>query len=237
MKFKKKCKMYSSLSSSSSSSSYKDPDTVLKLLPLTILALALPLPAQDQEVIAYMITRSIFAINATNPSSEKKNRLYCKRKPNQKGPLFECGCFDCYTSFWYRWDSSPNRDLIHQAIEAFEEHLLQNESLKIHNKGKKKGKAVMNRFESTTSFEKELENNIQMSVPKTESGNIENNGDECVEYKVEQEVINRSLELEVVTVQVLQAPVSSGKGFARKVLPDVVGLLNSRLWSLWSPSI
>lgn len=27
------------------------------------------------------------------------------------------------------------------------------------------------------------------------------------------------------------------KGLARKVLPDVLGLLNSRLWNLWSPNV
>lgn len=27
------------------------------------------------------------------------------------------------------------------------------------------------------------------------------------------------------------------KGLARKVLPDIMGLLNSRLWNLWSPNV
>lgn len=27
------------------------------------------------------------------------------------------------------------------------------------------------------------------------------------------------------------------KGLARKVLPDVIGLLNSRLWNLWGPNV
>lgn len=30
---------------------------------------------------------------------------------------------------------------------------------------------------------------------------------------------------------------SSHRGLARKVLPDVMGIFNSRLWSLWSPNL
>ncbi|KAL5791527.1 hypothetical protein ACOSP7_000121 [Xanthoceras sorbifolium] len=209
MKVKKKGKVSSSLSPSSSSS-YKDPHKVLKLLPLTILALATALPVPDQQVIAYMITRSIFPTAATNPSSYANK---CKKKPNQKDPLLECGCFDCYTSFWHRWDSSPNSDLIHQVIEAFEDHLLQKESPKKHYKQRKrKDKVAVDRFES-----KNTENEV---------ANIELSGD-----GIEGE------EEKVVAVQLVQPPLmSSHKGLARKVLLDVMGLLNSRLWSLWSPS-
>ncbi|KAJ0054166.1 hypothetical protein Pint_01209 [Pistacia integerrima] len=229
MKVKKKGVIYSS----SSPSSYKDPHTVLKLLPLTILALASTLPAQDQEVIAYMITRSI--ATPKNPSSEKNK---CKRKPSQKNPLFECGCFGCYTSYWYRWDSSPNRDLIHQVIEAFEDHLVHKESPKKQNKGKKKDKLFLDRFESNISFtvpKKEL-GNTEISMPDTKSRYAEeHNKEHCAEEEESMVgAVNGNMEMKVVTVQVVQVPVSSHKGLARKVLPDVVGLLNSRLWNLWS---
>lgn len=53
-------------------------------------------------------------------------------------PLFECDCFDCYTSSWFKWDSSPNRELIHQAIEAFEESLATSNEI-TKKKTKKKG--------------------------------------------------------------------------------------------------
>lgn len=220
MKVKKKGAMYSSLSLTS-----RDPHTVLKLLPLTILALASALPVQDQEVVAYMITRSI--ATPKNPSSQKNK---CKKKPCQKIPLFECGCFDCYTSFWYRWDSSPNRDIIHQVIEAFEDHLVHKESPKKQNKGKKKDKLLMDRFVSKISFtlpEKEL-GNTEVSMPETKSKYAE---EDNKEYCVEEE---ENIEMKVVTVQVVQAPESIRKGLARKVLPDVVGLLNSRLWSFFT---
>ncbi|XP_052166315.1 uncharacterized protein LOC127783094 [Oryza glaberrima] len=59
-------------------------------------------------------------------------------------PAIGCGCFDCYTSFWSHWDCSPSRKLIHDAIEAFEDHLATAESStppsssssKRHDKGK-----------------------------------------------------------------------------------------------------
>ena len=44
-------------------------------------------------------------------------------------------------------------------------------------------------------------------------------------------------EAEVVAEAHGVAVCSHHKGLARKVLPDVLGLLNSRLWSLWSPNV
>ncbi|RWR79996.1 hypothetical protein CKAN_00860100 [Cinnamomum micranthum f. kanehirae] len=81
----------------------------LNLLPSAILTIVSVLSVDDQEVLAYLIHCST---TTTNPSTKKCNK-----------PTFNCGCFDCYTRFWIRWDSSPNRHLIHQAIEAFEDHL------------------------------------------------------------------------------------------------------------------
>ncbi|XP_002322276.2 uncharacterized protein LOC7454736 [Populus trichocarpa] len=258
MKVERKGKAYPSQPSASSSRfSYKDPDSVLKLLPVTILALALSLPNQDREVLAYLIARSIFVTTAPNPSSlitqhpkkkcktkstASKNDKYC----DQKVPSFQCGCFDCYTRFWYRWDSSPNRDFIHQVIEPFEEHLVQKiESSKKHSRGKKKGKVLMmGHFESDNV----LFNIPEIAVPKTvcevmimqenlESGEIEGNGVVFEEEMVGQEV-TRNLEMEVVTGHPSGYNDNNHKGLAMKVLLDVMGLLNSRLWSnLWSPGM
>ncbi|KAI5562971.1 hypothetical protein BDE02_15G086000 [Populus trichocarpa] len=229
MKVERKGKAYPSQPSASSSRfSYKDPDSVLKLLPVTILALALSLPNQDREVLAYLIARSIFVTTAPNPSSlitqhpkkkcktkstASKNDKYC----DQKVPSFQCGCFDCYTRFWYRWDSSPNRDFIHQVIEPFEEHLVQKiESSKKHSRGKKK---------------------VMIMQENLESGEIEGNGVVFEEEMVGQEV-TRNLEMEVVTGHPSGYNDNNHKGLAMKVLLDVMGLLNSRLWSnLWSPGM
>ncbi|KAM0955867.1 hypothetical protein TB2_023774 [Malus domestica] len=40
-------------------------------------------------------------------------------------PTFQCDCFRCYMSFWARWDASPNRQLIHEILEAYEERLVE----------------------------------------------------------------------------------------------------------------
>ncbi|KAJ6875845.1 hypothetical protein NC652_035273 [Populus alba x Populus x berolinensis] len=259
MKVERKGKAYLSQPSASSSSrfSYKDPDSVLKLLPVTILALALSLPNQDREVLAYLIARSIFVTTAPDPSSlitqHPKNKCKTKRTASkndkycdQKVPSFQCGCFDCYTRFWYRWDSSPNRDFIHQVIEPFEEHLVQKiESSKKHSRGKKKGKVLMmGHFESDNV----LFNLLEIAVPKTvcevmimqenlESGEIE--GNEVVfEEEMVGEEVTRNLEMEVVTGHASGYNDNNHKGLAMKVLLDVMGLLNCRLWSnLWSPGM
>ena len=57
--------------------------------------------------------------------------------------MFECNCFDCYTSYWFKWDSSPNRKLIHQAIEVFEDHLAHGKkSKKVNGRGKRRDKPI-----------------------------------------------------------------------------------------------
>lgn len=250
MKVKKKGKVYPPPPPPPpSKSSDKDPDSVLKLLPVTILALALSLPNQDREVLAYLIARSIFITTATNPSSlvteHPKNKSKTKiasttankneKYRGQEAPLFQCGCFDCYTGFWHRWDSSPNRDFIHQVIEAFDEHLVQNiECSKKHKRGKKKGKVLMmGHYEPEISVP-EAESGEMAVQENLESGEIEENDEEDI---VECGKLTGNLEMEVTTVHA-SGYNNSHKGLARKVLPDIMGLLNSRLWSnLWSPGM
>ncbi|PKA63585.1 hypothetical protein AXF42_Ash005480 [Apostasia shenzhenica] len=60
-------------------------------LPAAVVALWTALSAEEKEVLAYLL------------------------------PELGCGCFGCYKSFWARWDSSPNRHLIHIILDAIEE--------------------------------------------------------------------------------------------------------------------
>ncbi|OMP08369.1 hypothetical protein COLO4_06543 [Corchorus olitorius] len=243
MKVKKKGRVYPSLSSSPAS--YRDPDSVFKLFPVAILALAAALPPQDREVLAYMITRSI--ISTMNPSASQTHHQNQNQPKNKckkgKVPVFQCGCFDCYTRFWHMWDSSPNRDLIHQVIEAFEEHLLQNEVSKKHCKAsRKKDKVIL-----VDTLQKDLlqpparDSEILMVESEAENGVGDEQGREGEDIGSmglgDDEVAAGNLEMEVVAVATGGAGGVSHKGLARKVLPDVVGLFNSRLWSLWGPSI
>ncbi|KAK7262113.1 hypothetical protein RJT34_29673 [Clitoria ternatea] len=100
----------------------------LSFLPAAILTLTLSLSPQDREVLAYLI--------AANP----------RRKEVVDGdhpPLFNCTCFRCYMSYWVRWNSSPNHQLIHQIIDSFEDSLAQ-PSKPHSNKNNRRNKRTSN---------------------------------------------------------------------------------------------
>ncbi|KAI3720438.1 hypothetical protein L6452_21354 [Arctium lappa] len=189
--------------------------SIFKLLPAAILALTAVLSLEEQEVLAYMITRSIkSSTTTTTPFSKNKKKKSSFNIHNP--PLFHCECFHCYTIYWFKWDSSPNRELIHQAIEAFEDHL-NNTQQQSKKKPKKRGKPQI----PSPEFE-----------PKEKSEQILNNA-------TEDESQSQPPEDATVGVGGTETAVSHQKGLslARRVLPDVLGLLNSRWWSLWSPNV
>ncbi|CAL5421088.1 unnamed protein product [Camellia sinensis] len=227
MKMRNKGKVYPSPSSSSSSMCFytanRDALSVLKLLPTAILALVSILSVQDREVFAYMITRSI---KSSNPSSILEEKKKSNKKSNtHKPPIFDCDCFDCYTSYWFRWDSSPNRELIHQAIEAFEEHLASGEKREKNGRGKRKEK-MGRRGNESREVKREVVLPEVMEVVPEKGGEEEEEEEEVVAPPEDAAVMRRSV-----------AENNNHKGLVRKVLPDVVGILNSRLWSLWSPNV
>lgn len=60
--------------------------------------------------------------------SLQKEDLKNKRKASQNSLRihrlsFDCSCFQCYMGFWSRWDASPNREIIHKAIDLFEDNM------------------------------------------------------------------------------------------------------------------
>ncbi|XP_061340813.1 uncharacterized protein LOC133287260 [Gastrolobium bilobum] len=112
----------------------------LSFLPATILTLAAALSPEDREVLAYLIFCSSAATPPAFANFSGNSRRGANKSAVAKGsvdgdhsPLFNCSCFNCYTSYWVRWDESPNRQLIHEIIDAFEDWLAQS------NKGGKKG--------------------------------------------------------------------------------------------------
>ncbi|XVE51032.1 hypothetical protein DITRI_Ditri02bG0005800 [Diplodiscus trichospermus] len=121
----------------------------LSFLPATILTLAAALSPEDREVLAYLISCS--NNDFSNFSSLRKNtpKVPTKRSiassssssssDHDHPPLFNCDCFRCYMSYWVRWDSSPNRQLIHEIIDAFEDGLAQSKKTKSKKDRKKKG--------------------------------------------------------------------------------------------------
>ncbi|KAI3932775.1 hypothetical protein MKW92_052669 [Papaver armeniacum] len=237
---------HSSTSSSSISrydfGPHRDALSVFKVLPVTILALASLLTLEDREVLAYLITRS-------NKNKKKKH----------KSPDFECGCFECYTSYWYRWDLSPNRQLIHQAIEAFEEHLTNLEILRNSStSGKKKradkmGARIKGKI-SSNDDEKQSISYTESPLPVKSLFHPDDFGNEAVEEELVEEEKGLLMEEDLISsngggdetgemvLVVMKKKKNSEeqeyKGLVRKVLPDLLGLFNSRLWNLiWSPNV
>ncbi|XP_022776366.1 uncharacterized protein LOC111318021 [Durio zibethinus] len=277
MKLKNKGKVYPSPSSSSSSysSSGEDYLSILKLLPAAILALASVLSLEDREVLAYMITRSLktTTTNSSLISQDYSSKKRSSKKPpstsanltqksgaaSHKPPVFDCECFDCYTSYWFRWDSSLNRELIHQVIEAFEDHLTNGEAKKPSKKKSRpqrrdgSGKTatqvpdtpVVDVLRQPDYEAPVLESSTEEAPVFTDdvisTGNDVNEEVAEVAEVTEELPVAEDTDEEVRTAAAAAAAAatttSNHKGLARKVLPDVLGLFNSRLWGLWNPNV
>lgn len=115
----------------------------LAFLPATILTLTVALTPEDREVLAYLLSC---------PGGLSIHRKSTHRKTDASAggdhsPLFNCSCFGCYTSYWVRWDLSPNRQLIHEIIDSFEDWLVRSENLKTSKKQRRK-KGFVNESES-----------------------------------------------------------------------------------------
>ncbi|XP_031132010.1 uncharacterized protein LOC116033407 [Ipomoea triloba] len=90
----------------------------LAFLPAAILTLAAALCQEDKEVLAYLISCS-----SVNSGGRRKAAGAAACGGAGHPPCFNCNCFSCYMSYWVRWDSSPNRQLIHEIIDAYEDGL------------------------------------------------------------------------------------------------------------------
>ncbi|XVF81550.1 hypothetical protein PTKIN_Ptkin15bG0163700 [Pterospermum kingtungense] len=106
----------------------------LSMLPATILSLTAALSLQDKEVLAYLISCSSSSSSLATTTTTTSNNFH------GHDSTFECYCFRCYMCFWARWDSSPNRQLIHEIIEAYEEVLQFQDQKKQVKKKNKKGR-------------------------------------------------------------------------------------------------
>ncbi|XP_074564233.1 uncharacterized protein LOC141820781 [Curcuma longa] len=92
------------------------PPDFLEALPASLLALLAALTAEEQDVLAYLLSGG----------GERRIREWPPRW-RAHPPELGCRCFGCYTSFWARWDASPNRQVIHHIIDAVEEGLASKE--------------------------------------------------------------------------------------------------------------
>ncbi|XP_062088247.1 uncharacterized protein LOC133794835 [Humulus lupulus] len=102
----------------------------LAFLPAAILTLTVALTPEDREVLAYLISCTNGALNFSSgpsqrrPAHHKNTVVPASSSGKDHPPQFNCDCFRCYTSYWVRWGLSPNRQLIHEIIDAFEDQLL-----------------------------------------------------------------------------------------------------------------
>ncbi|CAH8303322.1 unnamed protein product [Eruca vesicaria subsp. sativa] len=231
MQMKKKGKVYPSPPSSSHYLNEDESLSVLRLLPATILVLVSVLSTEDREVLAYLITRGNCGRTSKTAKKNKTSRNH------HKPPVFDCECFDCYTNYWFRWDSSPNRELIHQIIEAFENHHTGGENSVSKNKSKRGNK----KKEKPGRRVGENDNKPVVEVVSVSESHV-STPDKSPERLNEAEVVKREPRDEVVneeeesTVENPGVAETGHKGLARKVLPDVLGLLNSSFWRLWNPT-
>ncbi|CAN8240744.1 unnamed protein product [Cochlearia groenlandica] len=137
-----------------------DHDHFLSLLPFTILSLAAALSQEDREVLAYLISKPLSLHNKVKDHNNNNN--------NKHSPMFLCDCFSCYTSYWVRWDTSPNRRLIHEIIDAFEDNL---EMKKKTKKKKKKKRSV--RVNSVSQISELGSNELVSGDDSVEKGFVE----------------------------------------------------------------
>ncbi|KAI3774871.1 hypothetical protein L1987_49434 [Smallanthus sonchifolius] len=177
------------------------PDHHLSLLPFAIATLAATLPPQDQQVLAYLLSISTNFSAAGKPIKSGAG--------GDNPPQFNCNCFRCYTSFWVRWDASPNRKVIHEIIDAYEDGL-------IHNKKNGKNKKERKNNKSSSASSSSAATSIYLHAPPSAAEEIATH--EPVE--IEKKKIGDEGEMGVG---------SSEKGSVRKI----VNFIGERIWGVW----
>ncbi|CAJ1941437.1 unnamed protein product [Sphenostylis stenocarpa] len=108
----------------------------LSFLPAAILTLTLSLSLEDREVLAYLISCSSSSTNNFTNNHRRNPKVVVD---GDHPPLFNCSCFRCYMSYWVRWNASPNHQLIHEIIDAFEDSLTHSTKPSRKDKRNKRG--------------------------------------------------------------------------------------------------
>lgn len=163
----------------------------LSFLPVAILTLAAALSQEDKEVLAYLISCSTGSGKLSGDFSTNRRNTHKLKTPNSatetsgggtKGGAamsggvsggadhpasFNCDCFSCYMSYWAKWDLSPNRQLIHEILDAYEEGL-QSKKEKSKKERRNKNKGYSSNSSGSVELKKtssESNLNINGSVP------------------------------------------------------------------------
>lgn len=145
----------------------------LSLLPATILTLTVALSPEDRQVLAYLISCSA---NSNNLSGHHKGKN--KTKVFDHAPEFECSCFGCYMSYWVRWNNSPNREIIHEIIDAYEDGLSKKKGGGSSNglknkKGKRRGNYNSSPGESEEKGSLKESKQAELTFQDEEVGNLD----------------------------------------------------------------
>lgn len=175
----------------------------ISLLPIAIATLATALSPQDKELLSYLLSCS--STTTTNIHQKPTDKTTVNHPPR-----FNCYCFSCYTSYWVRWDASPNRQLIHEIIDVYEDGLIKNKKIGKSKKERKKNKVLDSGkkcLHAPPSDEKDAH-----APPQAEEIRVDSGGG----YEEEDEVV-------VVT------GLQSEKGPVRKV----VNFIGERIWGVW----
>nr|GEV82328.1 hypothetical protein [Tanacetum cinerariifolium] len=161
----------------------------LSLLPLAIATLAAVLSPEDQETLAYLLLTG--------------NKQKSTGTSVDHAPMFTCNCFGCYTSYWARWDASPNRKKIHEIIDVYEDGL-------VHSK--KNGKSRKERKPNKGFGSAGVNAAHALHAPMDDAARQSH-------APVQDEVKKCECEEEVVTE----------KGSVRKI----VSFIGERIWGVW----
>ncbi|EMS56265.1 hypothetical protein TRIUR3_10887 [Triticum urartu] len=148
----------------------------------------------------------------------------CGRKPHR--PELGCGCFGCYTAYWSRWDGSPERDreAIHRAIEAFDEHLARKEEGKGGRRRKKRAASSKGKAKASAAVDPQLPEQGETSAAAAPVlAEVVEGGEEVVKKTVEEE--------EETTAACARDDVPEER--RRRVWGAVAGVFNWRGWGLW----
>ncbi|EEF33434.1 conserved hypothetical protein [Ricinus communis] len=159
----------------------------LSLLPATIITLAAALSEEDKQVLAYLISCCGTTTN-TNSSSLTAHQKKSADDGKDHDPMFNCNCFSCYMSYWVRWDTSPNRELIHDIIEAYEEGLFKKKRKSLK---KKKDKSNKRDLKEKSTSEMGFEDSRELDSVEKNSGDGSGSGSGDVEAELEKGTVRK----------------------------------------------
>lgn len=202
--------------------------SVPKFLPETIMTLSITLPREDQEVLFYLIACSLKAL--LMEINQGKSSRRGRKNRSSHSPSLDCSCFQCYVSFWGRWDGSPNRDLIHEAIEMFEDHM---EGIGTASESRRNGKKMKAKEEKLHPKELITWLGLNSDLGRENSvvggaGKLIVKSDQASDY---------SGKVEKSRSQVKECFHTAGldRSYMRRMVLPLMGFLTENLWTVWSP--